>query len=423
MKEDFLHFLWRFKKLSLNNLKTSLGESVEIQKFGSYNTLAGPDFFNASLVIAGQHWVGNVEMHLKSSDWFAHGHEKDPNYNNVILHVVWEDDVEIFNANNQPVPTLLLKDYVSHDLLNSYQKFIYHSYSFINCENEITSVDDFILSNWKERLFIERLEQKSILIKELLSKSKNNWEAVLFQLLMKNFGGNINGESFLSIAQSFEFATFQKSTQSLKQLESLLFGQALLLTSEIPSSYEKSLQDEYKFLKSKFQLSNLGVLSPQFFKLRPPNFPTIRLSQLANLYASHSQIFSLLMTTTNRSDLQHVLKVSTSEFWNTHYTFSKESKRVKKTVSDAFINLIIINTIIPLQFCYQQSKGKLDTEILLKLAEEIPSEKNTVINNFSKLKIASNSAKDSQSLLQLYKQYCSKTRCLHCAVGTKLMKP
>lgn len=423
MKEDFLHFLWRFKKFNFQNLQTTHAESIAVIAFGSYNTLSGPDFSNATIDIGKQRWVGNVEMHLKSSDWFLHGHEKDEAYNNVILHVVWEDDVQVFNTHNQPIPTLVLQPYVAKDVLNQYQQLIFHKYSFINCERSISEIDLFIFTTWKERLFIERLEEKAMFIQQLLNATQNNWEAVLFWMLMKSFGGNINGESFLSIAQSIDFSIVQKSTHSLVQLESLLFGQAGLLVSEIPSAYEVELQKEYQFLVAKFRLSQTGVIPPQFFKLRPPNFPTIRLSQLSNLYATHAQLFSNLMSCSSRAQLQEILKVSASEFWKTHYTFQKESKKVPKKLSISFIDLIIINTVIPLQFCYQRFKGSLQTESLLQLATQIPSEKNTVISKFENLTVTSNSAKDSQSLLQLYKQYCSKNKCLQCVVGTKLMKP
>lgn len=423
MKEDFLHFLWRFKKFNFQNLQTTHAESIAVIAFGSYNTLSGPDFSNATIDIGKQRWVGNVEMHLKSSDWFLHGHEKDEAYNNVILHVVWEDDVQVFNMHNQPIPTLVLQPYVAKDVLNQYQQLLFHKYSFINCERSISEIDLFIFTTWKERLFIERLEEKAMFIQQLLNATQNNWEAVLFWMLMKSFGGNINGESFLSIAQSIDFSIVQKSTHSLVQLESLLFGQAGLLVSEIPSAYEVELQKEYQFLVAKFRLSQTGVIPPQFFKLRPPNFPTIRLSQLSNLYATHAQLFSNLMSCSSRAQLQEILKVSASEFWKTHYTFQKESKKVPKKLSNSFIDLIIINTVIPLQFCYQRFKGSLQTESLLQLATQIPSEKNTVISKFDTLTITSNSAKDSQSLLQLYKQYCSKNKCLQCVVGTKLMKP
>ena len=200
MQEDFLHYIWKHKKFEISNLKTTNNEMVSIISVGTHNQNTGPDFFNAQINIAEQLWAGNVEIHVKSSDWFLHNHETDSNYDNVILHVVWEHDTDVFRKDNSNIPTLEIKQYVSKEALNNYEKLFSKSQKWINCEQDFSSVDDFIVNNWLERLYFERLERKSEIIKQLLSDSKNDWEAVLFKMLTKNFGLKVNGDSFLQLA-------------------------------------------------------------------------------------------------------------------------------------------------------------------------------------------------------------------------------
>lgn len=283
MQEDFLHYVWKHKAFSSILLKTASGESIVILKLGEHNHNSGPDFFNAQLNIDSQLWAGNVEIHIKSSDWYVHGHEKDKAYDNVILHVVWEHDTEVFRSDNSVIPTLELKQYVDVNLLTNYKALI-QSKSWINCETHYPEVDDFILNNWIERLYIERLERKSNDILKLLKESKNDWEAVLFKMLLKNFGLKVNGEAFFSLANSVDYTIIRKLQNNILDLEALLFGQASLLEDDVQELYFLDSKERYQYLVQKFQLNNQGVLPLQFFRLRPPNFPTIRLSQFANLF-------------------------------------------------------------------------------------------------------------------------------------------
>src|SRR5690606_38844315 len=243
-----------------------------------------PDFFNAQLRIGNQLWAGNVEIHIKSSDWFVHHHEMDNAYDSVILHVVYEHDTEIFRQDNTVIPTLELKNYISPELLGHYQKLISNKSKWINCENDLASVSEFTIQNWLERLYIERLERKSEAVENLIKSSKNDWEAILYKMLAKNFGLKVNGEAFLSLANSIDFSIIRKSQSNQTSLEAVLFGQAKLLEQHVEESYYLELMKEYQFLKQKFSLTNENVETIQFFRLRPPNFPTIRLSQLAFLY-------------------------------------------------------------------------------------------------------------------------------------------
>lgn len=420
MQEDFLHYIWKHKTFDTSYLKTANGETVSINKLGKHNHNAGPDFFNAQLSIDNQFWAGNVEIHIRSSDWYVHNHEIDKAYDNVILHVVWEHDTEIFRKDNSEIPTLELKHYVNKSLLGNYQKLM-QSKSWINCETSFPEVDDFLLSNWLERLYIERLERKSEDIQQLLNTSNNDWEAVLFKMLLKNFGLKVNGESFSSLASSFDFSQIRKIQNNVLDIEALLFGQSNLLEEDVQDVYYLDLKERYKFLKQKFGLDNLGVLPVQFFRLRPTNFPNIRLSQFANLCALEQNLFSRVIHLKTKADYYILFKKEVTDFWKTHYTFSKVSKKSKKLLTESFIDLIIINTIIPLKFSYAKSQGKSIDEDLFRLIKQIKMEKNSIVSRFLDIKKVEKSALSSQALLQLKQKYCDKNKCLRCAVGNSLI--
>jgi hypothetical protein len=420
MQEDFLHYIWKHKAFSTVALKTTRDEVVFVKNLGQHNHNAGPDFFNAQLSINDQLWAGNVEIHIKSSDWYIHNHEVDKAYDNVILHVVWEHDIEIFRQDNSEIPTLELKYYVDKSLLNNYQKLI-QSKSWINCESHFGEVDDFLFNNWLERLYIERLERKSEAIQEILETSNNDWEAVLFKMLLKNFGLKVNGESFLSLANSIDFSVLRKLQNNVLDVEALLFGQANLLGDDVQDVYYSDLQQRYHFLKQKFKLNNQGVLPVKFFRLRPPNFPSIRLSQFANLYTLEQNLFSRVINLKTKEDYYELFNKGVTDFWMTHYTFAKISKISKKCLTKSFIDLIIINTIIPLKFCYAKSHGKSVDEDLFQLIKQIKIEKNSVVSKFLDLKKIKKNALNSQALLQLKPQYCDKNKCLRCAVGSSLI--
>lgn len=421
MQEDFLHYLWKHKKIDITNLKTTNGETISIVSVGQHNQNSGPDFFAAQLKIDNQLWAGNVELHIKSSDWFVHNHETDKAYDNVILHIVWEYNTDIFRKDNTKIPTLELKGVVSKEALHNYQKLFSKAQKWINCENDFASVDDFTIQNWLERLYFERLERKSTEIEKLLKASSNNWEEVLFKMLTKNFGLKVNGEAFLSVSNSFDFLVVRKLQFKLLSLEALFFGQAGLLDDDIQEIYYLELTKEYQFLKQKFNLSNQNVTPLQFFRLRPPNFPTIRLSQLAMLYHKQQNLFSKIMNAKSINEFYALFTVTTSAFWESHFTFNKTSKPSKKAVTKSFIDLLLINTIIPLKFSYAKQQGKVIDDDIVEIVQNIISEKNSIVDKFNSLKQVSNTALQSQALLQLKNEYCDKNKCLRCAVGNRLL--
>lgn len=421
MREDFLHYVWQNKKFDFANIFTTEGESLQILNTGNYLQQSGPDFFNAQIVIGNQKWAGNIEIHLKSSDWYLHHHETDKNYDNVILHVVWEHDTDVFRKDNVAIPVLELKKYVSTDLIHQYQRLKAQK-SWINCENDLQSVPQFVLKNWQERLFFERLERKSNPILQLLEASHNDWEATFFCFLAKNFGLNTNGESFFQIAQSAPFSVIRKESFDVQYLEALLFGQANLIPVNSEDNYVRDLHNLYNYLAIKYKLEKKTSEPIQFFRLRPDNFPTIRLAQLAMLYHVQRNLFSKVIAAKPIAELYKLFDVSVSEYWLRHYNFEKPSKYKEKGLSKSFIDLIIINTVIPFQFAYERSLGKEDSEENIDLLIQIQPEKNAIVDKFKDFGIACNSAFETQALLQLKKEYCEKGKCLQCAIGLALLK-
>jgi hypothetical protein len=421
MKEDFLHHIWQFKKFNLAGLKTVQGDDLEIVDAGQYLQQAGPDFFNAQVVIGGQKWAGNVEIHIKSSDWYLHNHERDDAYANVILHVVWEHDAEVFGKNNVEIPVLELKDQVDKALLENYNKLA-SAKTWIFCEKELESMNGFTLNIWKERLFFERLERKATPIIQLAAETGNDWEAVLFCFIAKNFGLNTNGNTFYSIAKSIPFSIIRKESFQPENLEALLFGRAGLLQPDHEDNYAKDLKARYGYISHKHRLEPVYIDEVQFFKHRPDNFPTIRLSQLAQLYNKHQNLFSKIIAATSVSDLYGIFEVQVSEYWQTHYQFDKVSPKKRKALSASFIDLLIINTIIPFRFAYGRSIGKDSSEELMEMLNQVQAEKNTIIDKFRYFKVPVESAYDTQSLLQLKNEYCANKRCMQCAIGMELLK-
>ncbi len=422
MKEDFLHYLWKFQKITTSKLLTTDCNSLQIVKVGEHNTSqSGPDFFNAQLIIDNQRWAGTIEIHLKSSDWYTHQHQNDSKYDNVILHVVWKHDIEIYRKDNSPIPTIELQNIVSPKTLQHYNNLFQKRLKWINCEGQLSKVSNFTWNNWLERLYLERLDKKSHQTTNLYLESNNNWEATCFYLIAQYFGGNTNGESFLQIVKSIPFPIIQKSN-SVQQLEALFFGQANLLNKHIEDNYYTTLQQEYQYLKHKYKLQSILGLQLEFFRLRPSNFPTIRLAQLANLYANKHQLFSNIHSERSIQKFYSYFNTTASMYWNTHYNFGKESKKSIKKTTSSFIDILIINALLPLQLSYAKSINSFKEEDILQLISSLALEKNTIVTNFKKEKKHLNSALHSQALIHLKKEYCNLNNCLKCAVGFELLK-
>lgn len=424
MQEDYLHYLWEFQKWNKKALLSSNGVPVTVLSPGTHNLLSGPDFFNARLVLGEQQWAGNVEIHLKSSDWYHHSHEKDPAYDNVVLHVVWEHDIDVYRKDNSVLPVLELKNNIAETAIDNYRNLLLSSSRrWINCETSFPALEDFQMHNWLERLFFERLERKAELIFENLERAAGDWEAVLFTMLARSFGLNTNGEAFYSIACSIPFTVIRKCRKKENELQALFLGQAGLLEKDCQEPYFESLRSDYLFLKHKFSLSREGVMPVRYFRLRPDNFPEIRLVQLAAVYHRQAGLFNKMMHVKDASDLKNLFLVELNEFWRTHYTFNKEHAARKKQLTSGFLNLILINTLVPVKFCFLKDQGKEENERLLALMDSAPVESNSVIDKFNGIRPGTAlNALHSQGLLQLKKEYCEQNKCLKCAFGIKFLQ-
>ena len=422
MNEDFLYYVWQYKLFSRGKLQTTENQDIYIKKAGMHNKNTGPDFLNAQIEIDHQIWAGNVEIHVKSSDWYLHKHEEDVNYDAVILHVVWEYDTAVFMKNNKALPTLELKNVVDKNLLSNYNALRYQKQYWIPCEKHIPTVSKFLIDNWLGRLYFERLEQKSTLIKALLVQCNADFEAVLFKLLAKNFGLKINGDAFLQLANAIDFSIIRKVRFDENELTALFFGQAGFLEDDLEEVYHQNLKTTHTYLKHKYKLKSIAKNTFQFFRMRPNNFPTIRIAQLASLYFNHQHLFSKLMHISKKDDFYQIFNFTISDFWQTHYTFEKVSKKSPKRITKSFVDLILINTILPLKFVYLQHRNEFDQEPFLDVIRQIKSEKNSIISKFSDLKIKANTAMDSQALFQLKNNYCTQKKCLHCAIGNDLLR-
>ena len=422
MTEEFLHYIWKFRLFDAKSLITSLGEKIKIFKPGEHNIDAGPDFFNAQIKIENTLWAGNVEIHIKSSDWKKHRHEEDKSYDNIILHVVYEADKNIFRRNGEVIPTLELKNLFSPTIYKKYLQFK-SSKDWVPCEKQISKVDRFIVNNWLGRLVVERLERKSLSITQSLKLNKNNWEETFYQQIARNFGFKVNAEPFELLAKSISNKTLAKHKNSLLQIEAMLFGQAGMLEKEFKDSYPQLLQKEYAFLKQKFNLKPLDRHLWKFLRFRPSNFPTIRISQFSNLVYKSSHLFSKILETEHLKELKLLLDVEVSEYWRNHYVFDKSSVKKNKDMGGSSIDVIIVNTVIPFLFVYGKQKGEeMYSERAITFLENMEGEKNSVINQWEDLLMPVSKAFNTQALLQLKNEYCSKKRCVDCQIGNYLIK-
>ncbi len=420
MTEEFLHFVWQFGLFERLNIKALTGEDVDIISTGKYNTDSGPDFFNARVKINDIEWAGNVEIHVKSSDWKKHGHSSDNSYNNVILHVVEEYDCDIFTNKKQVIPTIKL-DY-NKLVLENYKK-LYGSVDKISCSRHLNKINKDFLKIYLPALAIERLEQKTQVVKKSLIKNKYNWEETFYIAIARNFGFRINSQPFVMLAESVPLKVLAKQKNNLLQIEAILFGQSGLLPKTSEHPYIKSLIGEYVFLKSKYSLSPIDASIWKYLRVRPLSFPTIRIAQFAVLIHQSTALFSKIIEQNELESLIKLFSLKASPYWNEHYDFDKPSPLLDKSLGRESINTLIINTVIPFLFLYGNEKGKVElSDRALKFLEILPLEKNTIIKQFSDNNIKINSALESQALIQLYNNYCGSRNCLKCQIGNNIIK-
>lgn len=417
MTERLLQYIWQFQYFNNSSLQTTDTQPVQVINSGIYNTNQGPDFLNAKIKIDDTIWAGSVELHIHTSDWQEHNHSKDKNYSNVILHVVWNDDVDL----KLSFPTLELKNIVPKLLLKKYEELMQDT-QFIPCEKQLHRIEPLLMISWKERLLIERLQQKTIYIERLLDKAKMHWEEIFWWMLARNFGIKVNSDAFEKIAQSISINILSKHKAQLIQLEALLMGQSGLLENEFKEDYPVMLQKEYRFLQQKYKLKQ--VHAPLYFlRMRPANFPTIRLAQLASLIQQSEHLFSQIKETTDFSKIEKLFSVTANDYWHYHYVFDEISSFKKKTLGKQMINNILINTVVAVLYAYGYfNNNESYKNKALHWMANIISEKNSITEGFKSLGVENKTACDSQALIQLKNEYCDHKRCLQCAIGNKILK-
>ena len=422
MPEEFLQYVWENRLFIDENLQTINGEKLEIINSGKRNTDSGPDFFNAKVKIDDTIWVGNIEIHKNASDWVRHNHQNDKAYNNVILHVVENVDQKTFRSKGEEIPVLQFK--YPEKLKINYQNLL-DAKTWIACQNQFHKIDPIILQLGFNRLMIERLEDKTSEILSRLQANNNDWNATFYQMLARMFGFKVNAVPFELLAKSLPIEILAKHKSSLFQLEALLFGNSGLLNDQLlGDDYYLNLRNEYSFLYKKYQLKGIESHLWKFMRLRPGNFPTVRISQLAALIHRSHGLFSRIIEIESLAELKKLFEVQASDYWNVHYSFNKTSTRNSvKELGENSINTLIINVVIPFLFVFGEKQNKENLKNRsLEFLEQLPTEENSIIEKWGKLGVESRSAFESQALLQLRNKYCERKKCLNCQIGVKLVK-
>jgi Protein of unknown function (DUF2851) len=424
MNESFLHYIWQFQYFDKRDLITSSGEKIEVFKIGNLNTHAGPDFSNAKIRIGDLDWAGAVEIHTKSSAWEEHHHEVDKAYDSVILHVVWQDDRPVYRSDKTLMPTLELKGRVDEGLIKEYKKLV-NSPATIPCEKSFSKVDELTKISMLDKALMQRLETKALQAEELLKTCNNDWDETTYRLFARNFGFKVNNEPFEQLAKSVTYKTILKHADKPVQVEAILFGQAGFLDIEVGDDYYKLLQREYRMLSKKYNLESTKLKKSQwrFLRLRPANFPTVRIAQLGALLRQKG-LFSKILDIGDFKSISRLFSSSPSPYWQHHYQFNKKSEQGVAGPGSFSIENLIINSAVPLLVAYGRTTD--DHSFLEKatnLLLQIPGEKNGIIRTWNNLGFVSKTAFDSQGLIELHNNFCLRRNCLNCNIGASLLKP
>ena len=419
MNEEFLHYIWKYRLFN-NPLYTVEGETIEILTPGVHNFNAGPDFSDARLKIGTAMWAGNVEIHINTSDWMKHKHQNDPAYDNVVLHVVFNHDEP---NDNYRIPVLEMKGCFDESLFIRYRDFI-NNRLWVPCAKLIKTVPEIEVSLWLERMLIERLERKADMIAGFLELGKNNWEEALYFTLARSFGFHVNALPFEMLARSLPFNIIARHADNPFQVEALVFGQSGLLTEEVTDRYGQDLFNEYAFLRKKYHLVPIAGHLWKFMRLRPANFPTIRLSQFATFLSANQKLLSRILEIKEVDKLMDIfLGIKPSAYWTNHYMWDKETVSRQKSLGKVAVNLLMINALLPFLFVYGRA---IDNDKLcdraLDFFTKIPGEKNNITLNWQKTGMDISSAFQTQALINLKSEYCDKKRCLQCRIGNYLLK-
>lgn len=425
MTESFLHYLWQFQYFNKKELATTSGESITILNPGILNSDAGPDFSQVKIKIGEIEWVGCVEIHIQSSGWYEHKHDTDTAYENVVLHVVWHENKPVFRKDGTPLPTLQLKDRADQGLLKSYQQLV-NTAATIPCQSAFTKVDEITRHSMIDRAAMIRLEAKSKQVLKLLETNQGDWEETIYQLLAASFGFKVNKDPFLQLARSVPYKLIRKHRNSIVQIEALLFGQAGFLVSKSKDEYLTQLHQEFSFLNKKYNLAQAQLHPSQwkFLRLRPANFPSIRIAQFAALLSMSENIFSALIEVQRYEELEAMFRIQTSAYWKQHYRFTKPAASKVPEMGTESRDVILINTIIPVLIAYGQSHDDWNyVDRAVQFLQQIPAEKNKIIRTWRQLGCANLNAFETQGLLELYTNFCQRRACLNCNIGSVILKP
>ncbi len=420
--EEFLHYVWQQRLFTQNGLYDCANQSLNIVQPGVLNPHAGPDFNNAKIQIGDTLWAGNVEIHIKASDWQRHHHQLDEAYDSVILHVVWQNDAAVYRSNGTLIPTLALEKLVSPSLIAKYE-YLKENTNWIPCQSQLPSLDAFVVQQWLHRVLVERLENKSEAILSLNQQLQGNWEQTFYVTLAQAFGFKVNALPFTMLAQALPQQIFAKHKHNPLQIEALIFGQAGFLTGDFVDDYPIQLKTEYAFLSQKYQLNPMDKSLWKFSKLRPRNFPTIRLAQFAATVIASNHLFSKILETDDVKQLKHFFKNGEiNPYWDNHFQFDIAGTNGNKALGEKSLDSIIINAIAVITFCYGKQVGnQAYVNTAFNLIEKIDAEDNAIIAGFKNLGIVALNAFDSQALLQLKNNYCNQKKCLHCGIGNKIL--
>ncbi|MDR1406074.1 MAG: DUF2851 family protein [Prevotellaceae bacterium] len=420
MKEDFLHFLWEYGLFERSKLATIDGEPIEIFAPGQHNTDAGPDFFNAKIKIGDTLWAGNVEIHVRASDWQRHAHNEDKAYDNVILHVVKENDSPVRHAGGQQPATLVMR---YNPQMEARYAAMQQSVEWVACGKEASQVDLFHIKQFLSRLLVERLERKAQQLYDVLDATHNDWREAFYRLLFRAFGFGVNALPFEWLAKATPLSVIGRHRHALVQTEALLFGQAGMLSGEAKDDYQRTLQKEYVFLQTKFSLQPLEAHLWKFLRLRPSNFPTVRVAQLAMLLHRHADLMDKILASCTADDLYALFDVQASAYWDEHFTFGKVSRKMPKTIGPASIQRMIPNVIVPYLFvCGKRQGDETLCEKAVHLLETLPPEKNHIITGWEQTGVKPCNAFYTQALIQLKTNYCNAGQCLKCGIGINLLQ-
>jgi len=421
MNEQFLHHLWKFRLLT-NDLLTADGEEVVVLHPGQHNRDSGPDFLNARIRIGKTLWAGNVECHVRSSDWLRHKHQDDEAYQNIILHVVYESDKIIRRSNGEMIPEVALKGRFNALLYERYRDMM-ENMNWIPCEKLMDEVHPLIVRSMLERLLVERLEEKEGHILQTYQACNNDWEEAFYFMLARNFGFRLNSGPFELLAKSLPFKVLSRHRDDIFQIEALLYGQAGMLKKKYHDEYPRKLAKEYRFLQKKYALKPIDPHLWKFLRLRPSNFPTIRISQFSCLLCQSQGLFSEVISSQQLYDLRNLFDLKCSEYWTSHYIFDRKSVSITKRIGVKTVDLLLINTVIPFIFVYGMSKDNPGLkERALDFLTKLPAEENSISNQWRHLGIKMDCAFSSQAMMELKEHYCDQKRCLDCKIGHAILK-